>query len=112
MSQSYLDDFCDLEVTSIDSANIKEEEHQGASLCVDITNELELDFLISLCEEEPTERSISLVIPIEDYYKEIGKFNLTFDNVIKIRTYNPRLNLLFLINGKFVKLKDEDIINL
>lgn len=110
-----LKEYSSIDVEGIDPVGSIEEELVGPTLCIGITSEEELNFLRTLMrdeekEEDYNELDIQVVIPIEEVLRPVGFMRINYDNLIKIKIYNPRIDLSIVTENSINKLTDEDIV--
>ena len=108
------------EYNSIDMSDMAPVENRVQELSqpvmgVEITSEEELKFLRTLMvnekeDNEENELEIGIVIKIGDILKPVGRMIMNYENLIKIRVYNPRINISIITQNSMTILKDEDIV--
>jgi len=108
-----LEEYNEIVTDTIGEVESLESNLEGPALCISIKSEEELNFLRTIMrgpEGVVDELDIQVVVPIENVLRPIGHIKINYKNLIKIKVYNPKINLR-IINGEEIKeLSDEDII--
>ncbi len=100
----------DMSLENPDSVSYSKVE--STMLCIAIKTDLELKFLQSIITNNESKYSIPLAIRTNKIVKKLGYTDLTYNNLIKIISYNPSFVIHLITNSNKLKLNQQMIIEL